>query len=89
MATPHIAGLAAYLLGLGSAPKEPVQLCSYIAEKALSGVITQVPRGTDNKLANNGFAGNSTQATAVKRRGSRKGILLQESKSGDSKRRWW
>ncbi|KAK1659928.1 subtilase [Colletotrichum godetiae] len=60
MASPHIAGLAAYLLSLGSAPSDPVQLCSYIAETALDGVIGQVPRQTVNKLANNGFAGNGT-----------------------------
>lgn len=54
MATPHIAGLAAYLLGLGSAPTNPVQLCSYIAQTALSGVISGVPRGTVNLLAHIG-----------------------------------
>jgi hypothetical protein len=56
MATPHIAGLGAYLLGLGSAPKDPVQLCSYIAQSGLSDVISNVPRGTVNKLANNGVS---------------------------------
>ncbi|GKT64971.1 serine protease precursor [Colletotrichum tofieldiae] len=60
MASPHIAGLAAYLLGLGSAPSDPVELCSYIAETALDGVVGQVPRRTVNRLANNGFAGNGT-----------------------------
>ncbi|WQF87641.1 Putative peptidase S8 propeptide/proteinase inhibitor I9 [Colletotrichum destructivum] len=60
MASPHVAGLAAYLLGLGSAPSDPVELCSYIAETALDGVVGQVPRRTVNKLANNGFAGNGT-----------------------------
>lgn len=60
MASPHIAGLAAYLLGVGSAPTEPVQLCSYIAETALSGVISNVPSGTSNKLANNGVSGDQT-----------------------------
>ncbi|KAK1762166.1 serine protease precursor [Phialemonium atrogriseum] len=54
MATPHIAGLAAYLLGLGSAPTNPVQLCSYIAQTALSGVISGVPRGTVSLLAHIG-----------------------------------
>ncbi|KAF9876808.1 subtilase [Colletotrichum karsti] len=60
MASPHIAGLAAYFLGLGNAPKDPVELCSYIAENALDGAIGQVPRTTVNKLANNGFGGNGT-----------------------------
>lgn len=60
MASPHIAGLAAYLLGLGSAPKSPVELCKYIAETALDGVVGEVPRQTVNKLASNGFTGNGT-----------------------------
>ncbi|OLN89326.1 Cuticle-degrading protease [Colletotrichum chlorophyti] len=60
MASPHIAGLAAYFLGLGYAPKDPVELCSYIAQAALDGVVRQVPRQTVNKLANNGFGGNGT-----------------------------
>lgn len=60
MATPHIAGLGAYLLGLGSAPKDPVQLCSYIAQSGLAGVISNVPSGTVNKLANNGVSSNLT-----------------------------
>jgi subtilisin family serine protease len=62
MATPHITGLAAYLLGLGgSIPTDPVALCSYIASTALSGVISGVVNGTVNLLANNG-ASNVTLA---------------------------
>lgn len=58
MASPHVAGLAAYLLARGgSAPKDPVQLCAYIAQTALDGVVTRVPRRTANKLANNGVSG--------------------------------
>ncbi|KAF6793426.1 serine protease precursor [Colletotrichum sojae] len=58
MASPHVAGLAAYLLGLGgSAPTDPVELCAYIAQTALDGVVTRVPRRTANKLANNGVSG--------------------------------
>ncbi|KAK1985826.1 subtilase [Colletotrichum cereale] len=64
MASPHIAGLAAYLLGLGSAPSNPVELCNYIAETALDGVVDQVPRSTANKLAHNGFGGNGTAKAA-------------------------
>ncbi|KAK1999100.1 subtilase [Colletotrichum falcatum] len=60
MASPHVAGLAAYLLGMGSAPSDPVELCGYIASTALDGVVGQVPRSTVNKLANNGFGGNGT-----------------------------
>lgn len=53
MASPHVAGLAAYLLGLGGAPTEPKALCSYIGElstkNALSGAIL-----SKNQLAYNG-----------------------------------
>ncbi|RYP62611.1 hypothetical protein DL771_009654 [Monosporascus sp. 5C6A] len=56
MASPHIAGLAAYLLGLGGVPTEPTELCAYIAESALTDVISGVPRDTVNALANNGAA---------------------------------
>lgn len=54
MATPHVTGLAAYLLGLGSAPRDPQELCSYIGKTALSGFISGVPSTTVNLLANNG-----------------------------------
>lgn len=63
MASPHIAGLAAYLLGLGTVPTDPVELCSYIAKTALSDVISGVPSGTANVLANNGIAGNPGNET--------------------------
>ncbi|KAI5860521.1 peptidase S8/S53 domain-containing protein [Durotheca rogersii] len=52
MASPHIAGLGAYYLGLDAAPVE--DLCSFIAQSALSGAISNVPRNTANLLANNG-----------------------------------
>jgi subtilisin family serine protease len=51
MASPHIAGLAAYLLGTG----EKVEgLCDTIAKTAIMGAISNVPNGTVNALANNG-----------------------------------
>ena len=53
MATPHVAGLAAYLLTL-LGKKTPAALCAYIASTANSGVITGIPSGTINKLAFNG-----------------------------------
>ncbi|KAK3386218.1 peptidase S8/S53 domain-containing protein [Sordaria brevicollis] len=53
MATPHVAGLAAYLLTL-LGKKTPAALCSYIASTANSGVISGIPSGTVNKLAFNG-----------------------------------
>ncbi|KAI1844127.1 hypothetical protein JX265_013768 [Neoarthrinium moseri] len=68
MASPHIAGLAAYLLGLGTAPKDPQELCSYIAQSALSDVVSGVPSSTVNLLANNGESANSTGARHIKRR---------------------
>ncbi|KAL7626040.1 hypothetical protein AAE478_002810 [Parahypoxylon ruwenzoriense] len=52
MASPHIAGLGAYYLGLDASPVD--SLCAYIAQTALSGAISGVPSGTANKLANNG-----------------------------------
>ncbi|KAH9897423.1 subtilisin-like protein [Xylariomycetidae sp. FL2044] len=53
MATPHIAGLGAYLLALQGS-KTPAALCSYIASTANSGVLTSIPSGTVNLLAFNG-----------------------------------
>jgi len=53
MASPHIAGLGAYLLGL-LGKKTPAALCSYIGSTANSGVITGLPSGTKNLLAFNG-----------------------------------
>ncbi|KAI1485277.1 peptidase S8/S53 domain-containing protein [Biscogniauxia mediterranea] len=52
MASPHIAGLGAYFLGTGAATVD--NLCDYIASSALSGVLSGVPSGTVNLLANNG-----------------------------------
>ncbi|KAI1205306.1 subtilisin-like protein [Annulohypoxylon truncatum] len=53
MATPHIAGLGAYLLAL-EGKKTPQELCSYIVSTANSGLLTSIPSGTVNKLAFNG-----------------------------------
>ncbi|KAI8960207.1 subtilisin-like protein [Daldinia sp. FL1419] len=52
MASPHIAGLGAYYLGLDASPVD--SLCDYIAKSALSDVISGVPSDTANLLANNG-----------------------------------
>ncbi|KAI1075303.1 peptidase S8/S53 domain-containing protein [Whalleya microplaca] len=52
MASPHIAGLGAYFLGLGAA--NVTELCDYIAKTALSDAISGVPSSTANLLANNG-----------------------------------
>jgi subtilisin family serine protease len=53
MASPHIAGLGAYLLGLNG-PKSPADLCDFIRTSGTQGVITDVPSGTVNSLAYNG-----------------------------------
>lgn len=52
MASPHIAGIGAYYLGLDASPV--ASLCEYIAQTALSGIVADVPSGTANLLANNG-----------------------------------
>lgn len=53
MASPHIAGLGAYFLGLGQSADG---LCEYIRDLSLEGVISGVRAGTDNLLAQNGEA---------------------------------
>lgn len=53
MASPHIAGLGAYLLGLLGA-EAPKDLCTYIQETAQSGVLKDVDQDTVNLLAFNG-----------------------------------
>ena len=45
MATPHVAGLAAYFLGL-MGKKEPAELGSLLKERATSGSITNLPTRT-------------------------------------------
>ncbi|KAH8172242.1 subtilase family protein [Sarocladium implicatum] len=57
MASPHVAGLAAYLLGTGESADG---LCEAIASSGLDGVISGVPSDTVNKLINNGEGNNST-----------------------------
>lgn len=52
MATPHVAGLAAYLLGLQGGGTEV--LCERIANMGLQGVVKNVRKGTKNVLINNG-----------------------------------
>lgn len=52
MATPHIAGLGAYLLAYESI--SPSELCGRIADLAIENAITGLPSGTANLLAFNG-----------------------------------
>lgn len=54
MASPHVAGLAAYYLGLGRATA--ANMCNYIVSTGLRNVISGVPTNTVNLLAQNGLA---------------------------------
>ncbi|RYP64521.1 hypothetical protein DL770_009186 [Monosporascus sp. CRB-9-2] len=56
MASPHIAGLGAYLLTLEGS-RSPSALCSRIQSLATSGRISGIPSGTVNLLAYNGASG--------------------------------
>jgi subtilisin family serine protease len=53
MACPHIAGLAAYLIGL-EGPKSPADLCKRIQELASKDIIKDEGTGSPNLLAYNG-----------------------------------
>ncbi|PHH61961.1 hypothetical protein CDD81_7710 [Ophiocordyceps australis] len=57
MAAPHVAGLAAYFLGMG---QKAETLCEFMAKNALKDVVKGVPRDTANLLVNN-KAGNSSR----------------------------
>ncbi|KAI0866777.1 subtilisin-like protease PR1K [Xylaria cubensis] len=51
MASPHVAGIGAYFLGLGAA--SPENLCDYIASQAQTGAISGVPSGTTDAIIQN------------------------------------
>lgn len=53
MASPHIAGLGAYLLAF-QGEKSPAELCSYIASTSNKDLLSDIPSGTVNYLAFNG-----------------------------------
>jgi hypothetical protein len=53
MATPHVTGLGAYLLGL-LGRKTPAALCQHVKDVATLGTITDLPNGTINAIAFNG-----------------------------------
>jgi hypothetical protein len=53
MASPHIAGLAAYLAALEGNPGASV-MCDRIIQLSSTGILTGVPSGTPNRLAFNG-----------------------------------
>ncbi|KAI0539855.1 subtilisin-like protease PR1K [Xylaria digitata] len=54
MASPHVAGIGAYFLGLGASSVG--DLCEYIASQAQSGAISGVPTGTTDAIIQNGEA---------------------------------
>ncbi|KAI0097603.1 subtilisin-like protease PR1K [Nemania sp. FL0031] len=54
MASPHVAGIGAYFLGLGASPIE--SLCDYIATMAQTGAISGVPSDTIDAIIQNGEA---------------------------------
>lgn len=53
MASPHVAGLAAYLLSFRG-KQTPAALSSYITSTSLKSLVTGLPSGTINNLAFNG-----------------------------------
>lgn len=55
MATPHVAGLAAYFMGLGQASSG--NACSYIVQNSNKNVLRGIPFGTVNALAYNNYQG--------------------------------
>ncbi|KAI0446060.1 subtilisin-like protease PR1K [Xylaria telfairii] len=52
MASPHVAGIGAYFLGLGAS--SPSDLCDFIASNAQTGAISGVPSGTFDGIIQNG-----------------------------------
>jgi subtilisin family serine protease len=63
MASPHIAGLAAYLLG-NSGKQSPAALCAQIQSLATKDVLTKAIKNTKNYLAFNGAGEDSTATPA-------------------------
>ncbi|KAK0229692.1 serine protease [Armillaria nabsnona] len=54
MATPHVSGLVAYLIGLNG-NQSPAAISTLIKSLGVSGVLSNIPSGTLNLLANNGY----------------------------------
>ncbi|EJD51049.1 peptidase 1 [Auricularia subglabra TFB-10046 SS5] len=53
MATPHVAGLVAYVVGL-EGDKSTAEVLARIQEWSPDGIITRIPANTNNELINNG-----------------------------------
>ncbi|KAI9271360.1 peptidase S8/S53 domain-containing protein [Sporodiniella umbellata] len=58
MASPHVAGLAAYLLGLAEPGTTPKQIKQKILEASTPNVLTKIPKDTPNLLIYNAFESN-------------------------------
>ncbi|KAK6529077.1 subtilisin-like serine protease [Orbilia ellipsospora] len=56
MASPHVAGLAAYLLSSTTAIQSPLTIYNKLVSLSLKNIVDFVPSGTANRLAYNGFA---------------------------------
>ncbi|KAK0452830.1 serine protease [Desarmillaria tabescens] len=54
MATPHVSGLVAYLIGLNG-NQSPAAMSTLIKSLGISGALTSIPSGTSNLLVNNGY----------------------------------
>ncbi|PBK68398.1 subtilisin-like protein [Armillaria solidipes] len=54
MAAPHVSGLVAYLIGLNG-NQSPAAISALIKSLGVSGVLSNIPSGTVNLLANNGY----------------------------------
>ncbi|KAG6847742.1 hypothetical protein H0H87_004649, partial [Tephrocybe sp. NHM501043] len=53
-ATPHVAGLIAYVIGKrGSANSSPTTICTLLKTLSVKNVLTGVPSGTLNDLVQN------------------------------------
>lgn len=55
MASPHVAGLAAYLLALSPEGTTPKEIKDQILELSTRNVFKELPKDTPNKLIYNGF----------------------------------
>ncbi|KAJ9089627.1 proteinase B [Entomophthora muscae] len=51
MASPHVAGVLAYILSMAEEPLTNKELRAKLIELATSGVLDDIPRSTPNRLA--------------------------------------
>ncbi|OBZ89658.1 hypothetical protein A0J61_02291 [Choanephora cucurbitarum] len=77
MASPHVAGLAAYLLSLEEGEVTPKQIKDKILKLATKNVLEKLPEGTPNLLIYNGIAEKSLKDTFSDAVGSVDGVLKE------------